>query len=579
MAYLRGGSSTDEAKLKVFTDLEPRELGTPAVHCMLGSSRATSGIGWQNLFAAVQLCFGDVKTSELRNSDNFEIAIAEDKNGWSGRSPLVVSFLAPTWVVLQEPHSACVAFGIQATPMSTMAFAKTLNTEMKVYETILGDENNVHITKHRPNLSGHVSVCGSSDFPKGADSGSTGDIAHTTLSASVAPGASQITSFTNRVNLRSKDARSNLESGASVETHQVSPFGIDVVIGRRAHTYHLHFPTPVLLSRTRMRIARKSSYIEVTNPVVDPSDLKECLDFVHPLFMSAGHPVLWNFGHINLQCQPRLDDTKISDCKWLVTHTSLMFSKRERDLREKSMGGANIGSEARVDFKDSLFSLFMHSTGLQGERARVFGINHPTGGGVHIMIFVSRLLLDLASHTVVLDAAALPLTNQLLPRIHGFLAAITNAGFCNIKVDENELKLWKHMIPAFVERCRQWKHQSSCEYVVKSKIPLSVDPGQSPICSCGNGKLPANFITGVPKWNQVSNYAVRVAISPSFPSLFEKSFTSGDIGSSLKKGESCKKSSGDGKGLLKCGRCREVAYCSKQCQRANWKEHKKSCHS
>jgi hypothetical protein len=30
-------------------------------------------------------------------------------------------------------------------------------------------------------------------------------------------------------------------------------------------------------------------------------------------------------------------------------------------------------------------------------------------------------------------------------------------------------------------------------------------------------------------------------------------------------------------GLLICGRCRRIKYCSRECQREDWKEHKKWC--
>jgi hypothetical protein len=61
-------------------------------------------------------------------------------------------------------------------------------------------------------------------------------------------------------------------------------------------------------------------------------------------------------------------------------------------LREKPMASSTkVHKDVRVNFKDSLFSMFMHFTSLQGGQSRVFGINHPTGGGVHILFFVSCL--------------------------------------------------------------------------------------------------------------------------------------------------------------------------------------------
>jgi hypothetical protein len=243
--------------------------------------------------------------------------------------------------------------------------------------------------------------------------------------------------------------------------------------------------------------------------------------------------------------------------------------------------------DVRVNFKDSLFSLFMHFSGLQGDKSRVFGINNPTEGGVHILIFASCLRLDLANHTVVLDSAVLPLTNRLMPKIDRFLAALSSSRMglplCNIKVDNDELSLWKEVLPAMVERCRRWEHRSSCEYVVKGQIPLSVEEGKRVLCSCGEGLLPAKFVTGVPEWEVASKYAVRAAISPSFSVPFvEKTFDFDSIKSrvqlEIKRCHNCRKEKcNDGTNLLTCSRCQVVKYCSAQCQRDDWREHKKVC--
>jgi hypothetical protein len=45
---------------------------------------------------------GTFTTSGLRNSADFRVHVAEDKNGWTGSFPLIVSFYAPTWLVLLE---------------------------------------------------------------------------------------------------------------------------------------------------------------------------------------------------------------------------------------------------------------------------------------------------------------------------------------------------------------------------------------------------------------------------------------------------------------------------------------------
>lgn len=43
--------------------------------------------------------------------------------------------------------------------------------------------------------------------------------------------------------------------------------------------------------------------------------------------------------------------------------------------------------------------------------------------------------------------------------------------------------------------------------------------------------------------------------------------------------ETCGKAAADliGTGLLKCAQCKSVFYCGKECQKSNWRSHKKLC--
>ena len=49
---------------------------------------------------------GTFITSGLRNSADFRVHVAKDKNGWTGSFPLIMSFYAPIWLVLLEPQNA-----------------------------------------------------------------------------------------------------------------------------------------------------------------------------------------------------------------------------------------------------------------------------------------------------------------------------------------------------------------------------------------------------------------------------------------------------------------------------------------
>lgn len=119
------------AKLKVFTELSPRELGTPPLHCAFQVNDHS-----HNIFSILQLSFGKISTSGVRNSTGFRVHVAEDKTGWAGSSPLIVSFYVPTWVALLEPELGQVALGLQSTPQSCMTFMKALGVHDCVRDDI-----------------------------------------------------------------------------------------------------------------------------------------------------------------------------------------------------------------------------------------------------------------------------------------------------------------------------------------------------------------------------------------------------------------------------------------------------------
>ena len=145
------------------------------------------------------------------------------------------------------------------------------------------------------------------------------------------------------------------------------------------------------------------------------------------------------------------------------------------------------------------------------------------------------------------------------------------------------------MLAVFVERCRSWSHRSSCEYRVKKSIPLSTDYGVDPLCTCGKGKVEldkAKDSTGIFK---LKDYAYRAAISPCYGLPFVEQLHDSTQFTDVKSNPSqsgealcntcSKERTASGEELLKCAGCGKVRYCSKECQRADWKSHKGLCKS
>lgn len=594
------------AKLRVLTNFPPTKLGTPILRCQLLASDSYMGPPWHNMFSILHMAFGKITTSGSRDCDDFQVHVTEDEDGWTGSSSLIVTFCAPAETLLLDPKNATVEFGVQTTPASMSTLRGLLGPDMNLYKTTLGDARHVYLTKSPPNKVGCSAVC----FHANSRAVSTEELAgngiRITITANAERRLAKVTALTGRVDFLSKELQKDLKSKSPVESVQISPCVIAVVVGPSRQQYQIYFPVPVLNSRSKTRIARKSSYVEIVAPIADPV-AQYFSYFMYPLFVQGHSPVVWNMPYLKMESLPILNTKKPGRLQWLNHQLGCMMSVRERKLREKAMASkGTVQEDARINFKDTLLSFLLTFSGLQQaeQRVRILRLNHPEKGGVHVLFLGSSLRLDAANSTVVLDAAVLPLTLPLVHKIRPFLEAINELPSATLTVDDNELRLWKEVIPAMVERCRTWEHKSTCEYREKSQIPLSVEDGESPICSCGNGQLPAKFIA-VPKWDSVSRYATRIAISPSYSVPFIEEIFPPEISSSaagrnpsssnanlssvlvpssstymegLNECHNCgKDKKEDGKELMKCSRCRIARYCSSECQRGDWKEHKKVC--
>lgn len=392
--------------IKVFTDEDRLAFGRPTVHCKI--SDVSSG---ETLFSACQSSFGEISTRGTQHSDEYEFRLNEDKAGWYGDSPLIVTFCTPSSAILRDYSSTTVAFGMHVTPLMIMQFQKHYGPSLIIYETAVNNTDNVHITKYAPHQRALPEVHGFNLDQAPAP----GVNSVQTMTATRDPQAGCLATMVGRLEINSEKLRAMLKDGAPVKVDNPTPCHSTVTLGQE-RPLDLFFPVPVLANNQRVRVASKSSYVEVIAQVATVSSTTDFpTSFVYPLFLTPSQkvPLTWNMPHLDLQKQPPLNLGPGQQNAWLDTHFSMQFSGRERAMRKNKSFPRSPGEQVRVDFKDSLFIMLGQFAGIQGKKATTFGISNPEEGGIMVLILPNKLRIDLATRTVVMDCAVLPLRNDV----------------------------------------------------------------------------------------------------------------------------------------------------------------------
>ncbi|KAK0729492.1 hypothetical protein B0H67DRAFT_595921 [Lasiosphaeris hirsuta] len=587
-------------------------------------SGGTNKHAWHSMYSDVQVAFGTVSTRGSRDDDGFTVLVDEDKNSWNGNSPLVVSFYASSWALRTDIPNTLVAVTLQHAAKNIREFRTAVNSAMpilSIYDTPLLDEEHVFISKHPPGQTSYFIVGGTLP-PTGVE-----ELAVSTPSPQAYFAANfdertlHFLSLTGHIDITSDKGKQLLNDKVPITLHEASPFTINIVFGNSALVLPVHFPIPILKDLTKTRIARKSGYIELIAPFAEAST-NRCLDsYVFPTIRSeSGLPITLNIPHLSLDTLPILDVDNKDDLLFFTMLASCTLSNRERSLRNATFAGPAPTSDdsplsplPRVNFKESLFTMCMLSSGLQGGQTGLFALSKPKAGGIHMLVFVSAIRLDATAAGVVLDTAVLPFSREMLEggeagELKDFLLLLRTLECCTLTVDDDELRLWKQLLPAYVERCRTWEHTSACEYARPgAAVPLSLEDGGRVLCSCGRGRMPDGYVA-VPEWDTASKFCTRAAIGlayacpfveevvdPALPGIIASKNDafwqrgpgrrpSGRPGGGKRganslaglAGEACwscgrtRANKPGGGQLKKCMRCLKARYCSVECQKDDW---------
>ncbi|EGN93494.1 hypothetical protein SERLA73DRAFT_115908 [Serpula lacrymans var. lacrymans S7.3] len=555
------------------------KTGTPMLHCEIRGST------FQNAFSCIQATYGAVAVSG--SGEDRRIVITEDHAGGT-TAPLVVSFWAPSWILMLE-STIRVGFGVRPTPASTVSLTQKLGLDLMIYTTKVTDDQHVHVVTERPNLDGEVTKeAAVLNKAKSRCSRSPHRVAVTMDRA-----CSEIENLTVRIDITDPAAQSALSKGSGVTVEQVTPCAVQVCIENYNHV--ISFPLPVNAGKSKVRVARKSKYVEVVAPL-SPADVTNRLELPtgkFPVIVHGRIPTLWNIHRVNLDRLPVVNTKDPAKLQWIVGHTTLMLSDREKKAQGEAVTNDKVPQDVLVNLKESLYAIFTASTGVQQPKTCAFGLSDPDSVGVYTLIFVTDVRLDLGCHTIVADAWVLPLTIDIMSDISRAVRVIMG-DLTQIRTDADEMRAWKQLLPALTERCRTWRHKDSCEYLAKGTIPLSKEYGESPICTCGRGVGTA-ALRKVKGWKDFAPFVTRIALSPIFAVSYLESIGNfsenlnseeaqsresrlKDAGGSTQQNSVCAACEKEGKPkLLLCSKCRKVSYCSVECQRREWKKHKPQC--
>ncbi|KAG9077365.1 hypothetical protein FRC06_008961 [Ceratobasidium sp. 370] len=202
---------------------------------------------------------------------------------------------------------------------------------------------------------------------------------------------------------------------------------------------------------------------------------------------------------------------------WLNPHTALQLSDRERAIRNGNASTKSAASNVLVNVKDSIHTVVSLCSGLQGTRHQAIGLCEPNNGGIYAILLVCGLRLDLASFTVIVDTALVPLSTERMSSLIPSIQKLQDESpIVQVITEGHEAVAWKKLLPAYVERCRTWKHNAKCEYAAQGEIPLSLKMDENPICTCGEGLGFGGPEWRVELWEGLFPFATRAAISPLF---------------------------------------------------------------
>ncbi|KAL8814728.1 MAG: hypothetical protein Q9223_006071, partial [Gallowayella weberi] len=501
--------SVPRKHLEVLTGSGDKMIGTPGMHVSVKQEFGAEQ--YDNHFYTFHCYFGKfLKEGKDDRPPLFE----EDDRGWQGSADLVVVCAAPTFGLLTGPRNGLkVSLALNNSPENIMLYSSKLGSMLTVSEISLENEQRVLISRNAPFMDTNYSMTAQRNWLQTYSTGADSD---TAASAIFDADHKAYKLLIRTVFAEGSEEAKALANGAAVEVVPKDLSTIHLKLGTSLNRTVV-FPFPVQSSNSKTRIARKSAWVEV-EAAIHTAAKEDVFDTWTRLDCTPnGSLSLSSMPRVSLDVQPKIMSMTKKDEKWITIMFGGTLSEGEKHMKEQV---GDLSVQPKIELKESLNIMFQSFAGFHPQASgpvRTFQLTKRKS--CHTIIFVNSMRHDLDLGSVILDAWVLPLT---IKRVHELSAALSRLISAKpeplgVQLSERESILWKRLLPALAERCRTSDHKASCEYRAKGKIPLSVEDDQNPLCSCGEGKVPADYAKVVKEWAPFVKYATRIAIAPVFP--------------------------------------------------------------
>ncbi|EJD47209.1 hypothetical protein AURDEDRAFT_184063 [Auricularia subglabra TFB-10046 SS5] len=414
--------------------------GIEPVHELFFATRTPTALNYFATFSAFRGGVAQAGTS-------FDVQPSDAQN-----ADVIAVALVPAWLIMDSPGATTLSITVRPGNLQGQKLFERLGMKLEVFSASVLDTKSAFFSSGPPVVNG-VRLAPLYDAPAIPESSDSG---RPVVTVALDARKASVATLMLRSDVEGDDERAQWTARVDVKAVQTSPYEAFVQTVCGTFKRRLCFPLPVDVRKAKLRVARKSFYVETIVPIAQT--VTHSVQSMRGLFHTVALDRLPKFGR--------------QKPGWLDMHIQFAFSDVELANRNKYLNTRDPGRIPWADVKDDLYSLLMRSAGFQNP-VRVFALADASkADAVYAVLFVAALRIDGPGSTIVADAYVLPVAEGAKP---------PSVAMGALSHPPAMAALWRRLLVGFTERCRAWVHAGSC-----------ARPDDA-ICGCGAGADVAGF--------------------------------------------------------------------------------------